>query len=56
MEKLAKERKGKLFVPSADLCTDNAFMIAQTGMMKLKKGFRREGLNIKPYQRIDEVK
>jgi N6-L-threonylcarbamoyladenine synthase len=55
MKEMCNARKAKLFIPKKEYCGDNAAMIALTALLKMKK-YKKESTEIKPYQRIDEVK
>ena len=58
---MCKERKAKFFCPPPELLIDNAAMIAFLGEKMFKAGIKILGkaidkLDIKPYQRTDDVK
>ena len=56
-KQLCKEEKIKFYVPHADLCVDNATMIAWAGIEMLTKGERISKINLSPQPRwrIDKL-
>tara|TARA_Y100000031_G_C8202953_1_gene377162 strand:+ start:243 stop:1223 length:981 start_codon:yes stop_codon:yes gene_type:complete len=54
---MCKERSGKFFVPYNDVLQDNGLMIAWQGILQRKQATRKySGMDIKPYERTDDVK
>ncbi len=54
-KKMCEERGAKCFIPPNELMLDNGAMIAVSGLYHYKKG-RKEKLEIRPYERTDDVK
>ena len=54
-KKMCEERGAKCFIPPNELMLDNGAMIAVSGLYHFKKG-RKEKLEIRPYERTDDVK
>ena len=51
---MCKERNAKCFIPKNEFLTDNAAMIAWQGI--LQKNKREKKIDIKPYERTDDIK
>ncbi len=56
-QKMCEERGAKCFIPPNSVLQDNGVMISWLGYLMYKKGIRHDikTLNIKPYERTDEV-
>src|SRR3989344_4015007 len=52
---MCKERKGKCFIPDNGLLVDNGLMIAWLGILMDKVGMKISKVDIKPYERTDDV-
>ena len=53
--KMCKERGAKCFVPQKSLLIDNGAMIAYQGILEYESGTREKKVDIRPYERTDDV-
>ncbi len=53
---MCKERKAKCFIPPKSLLVDNAAMIAYQGILEYEAGNREDKVDVRPYERTDDVK
>ncbi|MDP3917009.1 MAG: KEOPS complex N(6)-L-threonylcarbamoyladenine synthase Kae1 [Nanoarchaeota archaeon] len=55
-EVMCKDRNAKCFIPPNSLLVDNGAMIAYQGILEYESGRREKKVEIKPYERTDDVK
>ncbi len=54
-KKMCEERNAKLFIPPNNVLVDNGVMIAWQGIIGYKSGKALKKIDIRPYERTDEV-
>jgi len=55
-EIMCKERGAKCFIPQNSLLVDNGAMIAYQGILEYEAGRKEKDVEIRPYERTDDVK